>query len=496
MKMSSYKIISFILLSTIGLAAPGQWLFAQSYITKQYRVEDGLNTDMVKVIAQDSLGFIWIGSDEGLVRYDGNNFTSFPGATPSPYIKSFLKTSNGSLLCLSDLGITKINNLIDTVIFETLFKGERLPKEGHIWYPKAMIEDSKGRFWISEPQSVTCIVDGNLKRYHFEAKDNTTSFVRSFSIAETNNGEIIISSHTGNFYRYDAELDAFIPLKINIKTDEINCITYTKGKFLIGARDGLFMATILNADELHIELISKQIKRGNHILPINHGHQFLVTTHSNKMFVLTEDGDQYKISIVDNSFGYGNHLLQDNDNNIWMSSEKGIYVLQPSLFTKLKTPHENMYIESLALDHKRKTVYFSSKDHVFSYDIAQDTVVQVRHDKGGYYINLAYNDNGLWASNASNILKIENKEIASTMFFHEDGRLILSMISDKHNNIWFTQEAFIGVKKILPDYQVIRYGIEQGIDVEASVVREGPDGMYCGTEDPEKYLNGVSDRLP
>ena len=36
--------------------------------------EDGLTHDAVYTIAQDSEGFIWIGTGEGLSRYDGYHF--------------------------------------------------------------------------------------------------------------------------------------------------------------------------------------------------------------------------------------------------------------------------------------------------------------------------------------------------------------------------------------------------------------------------------------
>jgi len=39
--------------------------------------EDGLSTDRVQYILQDSHGFMWIGTHEGLNRYDGNEFRVF-----------------------------------------------------------------------------------------------------------------------------------------------------------------------------------------------------------------------------------------------------------------------------------------------------------------------------------------------------------------------------------------------------------------------------------
>ena len=48
------------------------------HITK----EDGLPSDVVRYVTQDFLGYIWIGTDNGLVRYDGHKmklFQNIPG---------------------------------------------------------------------------------------------------------------------------------------------------------------------------------------------------------------------------------------------------------------------------------------------------------------------------------------------------------------------------------------------------------------------------------
>ena len=39
--------------------------------------EDGLSNDNINCISQDNDGFIWIGTHEGLFRYDGYSFKAF-----------------------------------------------------------------------------------------------------------------------------------------------------------------------------------------------------------------------------------------------------------------------------------------------------------------------------------------------------------------------------------------------------------------------------------
>ena len=41
---------------------------------RHFSVEDGLSSNSVRALMQDKYGFLWIGTDEGLNRYDGDHF--------------------------------------------------------------------------------------------------------------------------------------------------------------------------------------------------------------------------------------------------------------------------------------------------------------------------------------------------------------------------------------------------------------------------------------
>src|SRR6201987_2381412 len=56
---------------------------AASYVQTTFTVEDGLSSNVVNAIVQTRNGFLWIGTDAGLNRFDGRHFTPIYFCGPS-----------------------------------------------------------------------------------------------------------------------------------------------------------------------------------------------------------------------------------------------------------------------------------------------------------------------------------------------------------------------------------------------------------------------------
>src|SRR5580704_10899419 len=69
-----------LLLCSIGV----QSAVAQEYSYTHYDIADGLASSMVYCITQDKEGFIWVGTEAGVCRFDGTHFSTFTSADGLP----------------------------------------------------------------------------------------------------------------------------------------------------------------------------------------------------------------------------------------------------------------------------------------------------------------------------------------------------------------------------------------------------------------------------
>ena len=71
------------------------------YARQSWVMENGLPQDTVQALAQTRDGFVWLGTEAGLVRFDGSSFAVFDRnstpALPSGDVRCLLETGDGAL---------------------------------------------------------------------------------------------------------------------------------------------------------------------------------------------------------------------------------------------------------------------------------------------------------------------------------------------------------------------------------------------------------------
>ena len=99
-------------------------LEAQRYNFKFYGQEEGLQNLAVQVVLQDREGFLWVGTQNGLFRYDGSQFKVFTkdDGLPGARIESLQEAADGTLWVGTATGLARRKG----GRFETVPRWERL----------------------------------------------------------------------------------------------------------------------------------------------------------------------------------------------------------------------------------------------------------------------------------------------------------------------------------------------------------------------------------
>lgn len=132
--------ILFILLFGSAFAGDGNLFF-------NYSVSEGLVHKTVNCIFQDSEGFIWIGTSNGLSRFDSYNFRNFRHERTNPHslhgtsVYAIVESKDGRLWISTEIGLEYFDKKRETFNLPTLpaltnYKFERnlhVDRNGYIW---------------------------------------------------------------------------------------------------------------------------------------------------------------------------------------------------------------------------------------------------------------------------------------------------------------------------------------------------------------------------
>src|SRR5215510_3107687 len=96
MSRDAHALVSLIIVVSLALTVADAR--AEQLPVKAYTLENGLAHNRVKRIVQDSRGFLWFCTADGLSRFDGNQFTNYQAedGLPAPSINDVVEAGGGS----------------------------------------------------------------------------------------------------------------------------------------------------------------------------------------------------------------------------------------------------------------------------------------------------------------------------------------------------------------------------------------------------------------
>uniref|UniRef100_UPI00272C85C4 ligand-binding sensor domain-containing protein n=1 Tax=uncultured Duncaniella sp. TaxID=2768039 RepID=UPI00272C85C4 len=162
------------------------------------QIEDGLSQISVVDIFQDSKGYLWFATRNGLNRYDGRDFKVFrhekgnPGSLSDNHVTSLAEDNNGNLwigtrhgLSKLDLSSEKVTAYVDSLAYKMFEDGIR-----------ALALDANGRVLIATPHGLFMAIDDDK----FESILPEVKGTIVEGLAVTKDGRIFVGSTTNGLY--------------------------------------------------------------------------------------------------------------------------------------------------------------------------------------------------------------------------------------------------------------------------------------------------------
>lgn len=388
--------------------------------SKQMRTSDGLPNNSIRYIYQDSKGFLWLATLNGLSRYDGNSFLTY-------------RPETGDKVSLAD------NRIYD------------------------LTEDKNGFLWISTtPELFSCY---DLKRSCFVDYTGSNDLEQNYSsVFIANNGDVWLS-HSGNGCRRIILQEDRQMQSVEYKTERGNLpdnrVQFVNedavGRIWIGTQRGL------------VSVYNGQYKIEDQLL-----HFTSSLAYKNEMYFLTANGDVYcyksggkklqkmaSLSLLAGATSTtGNFLLK----NKWIIlTTTGVYnydfntrqvTADPQLNIKkgelMRDNHGDYWIYNhtgrvtyvLADTGKKKELQLIPEDKLGYIDYERYHVV---HDSRGIVWISTYG-NGLFAYN-TNDDKLDHFVSTINDNSHIGSDFLLSVMEDRAGGIWVSSE-YSGLSRI------------------------------------------------
>ncbi len=275
-------IISWILiipcLLNLLILKPGN---AQNYQFQRYDTQSGLSNNIIYDVYQDSYGFIWIATENGLNRFDGISFETFyhsPDDTTtisSNHVRSMAEDYNGTLWGGTFNGLNRFDRKTSTFKRYTGL----MESENYRMDIQDIITDKNGNLWFTQPKAIFCF----------------NVVTESFKIVPNGN----------------SENQVFLDSKDRIWVYNYN----DKGQKLSYLKEDEFVDYYLNT-----------FRSGYPIHFGSYSHKLWVKGEIDKEFPFKKTG---QIPDLPNGI-HPARLLEDRSQNLWMGSNHGLYLYQPN----------------------------------------------------------------------------------------------------------------------------------------------------------------------
>lgn len=485
--------------------------------------EEGLSQSRVDHLLQDGQGFLWIGTYNGLNRYDGYRFQQYkpeannPNSLGGVFIYAMLQDRSGALWIAVDQGLDRFDPVTGKFLHFRSNPADPASLAGHVEH---IAQDRDGFLWLSTRNGLDRLDPGSgtFKHYRNDPRDHETlasSDVRY--VLEDRQGTLWIASAAG-LDAFDARRGRVIrhyPSSQEPPFDRI--LEDHSGTLWLGAtREGGLTSLdrqtgIYTTYTFFDDWPASPGTRGcSAILEDQHGMLWLATKpdglvrfdRARRLFTRYRNDPGNSATLSSND---ALSLIEDREGGIWVGTDGGgvnrfssepspftIYRSEPGspnsldqdyILSAFEDSHGVLWIGTKrlnALDRKTGRYTFYRHDPANPRSLAADTVLGTVEDRAGF----------LWFGTWGGGLNRFDRRTGTFKAYRHDPKnpaslsqdYIRSLLLDRQGNVWVgTEDGLNRLDRATGRFTVYRF--EGPLETRIyRVLAESPDGaMWMGT---------------
>lgn len=462
-KISKVTFQKKIIINCLAFLIATGNLKAQENLSFQYLTSaNGLSSNIISYIFQDSRGFLWISTEDGLNMYDGQTIKKYylsdfiPLQTYNNFTGVIAEDTDHNILIAAKAGIIKFS--WNTKQFSVVYKND-FAAFGNL-FPDLFVDENKN-IWINERIYIKKF-DPHFHLLHtWNLRNRMAKYLNgpsnTFITGEDINHNIWVNDFD-SIFQINAINDKFSGAinsrlhNLNSQFKSFNCLSVSGNSIWIIANDYTLVHVDANFQLIAAFQLPHTIFPSYNQVIEQKGKVWIGTVQDGAFRVDERTGqlEQYTVNKTGNGVLSSNYtfcLLKDSNENIWIGTDAGINEWRPrtSFFHQLNFNIPESFAAPFTIQRT-----FIQNNLLFTFTSFGAIQTQLTNNASQYFIDkknyytTAFPINGKWIVSYSygiEFWKIKNNRIIRSPFVSPhpailDSKGVVSFYKDRDKNIW------------------------------------------------------------
>ncbi|MCQ2334690.1 MAG: response regulator [Paludibacteraceae bacterium] len=307
---------------------------AKHYSVQHYSASDGLSQNSVMAMLQDHDGFIWIGTWDGLNRFDGRKFRTYKPSLTSEN----MSTSRIDFLYEDHLGFIwmrmydgrfyRLNKHTDQILATTI-SDTRLGNR--IYNSNLLLESQPGIMWLGGDNTLLCIEESAEAGYWDDVKQTTYSLHGEVNFLLTTSNDIWVGT-TSSLEQIGTQQQFYRPSNKS-QENYFTCGIVDDESLWLGTEAGVVWHYIPHTN--HFQRIDLDLHSSITSITLLEGDEMLITSDGDGICIYNHVSDEVQhfhsknTSLITSDHFTGQPYI-DQHHNVWfVNHQLGVWQYQP-----------------------------------------------------------------------------------------------------------------------------------------------------------------------